>query len=147
MFVSQKCQYALRAVFELAKCYGKGPVKIAEVAKAQAIPPRFLEVILNEMKQANFIESRRGNEGGYLMARDPRNLTIGEVIRLIQGPVTAVGCTGGNTSCRLYGECVFLPMWKKVERSISEVYDETTFQDLVDQEREKNRGMPHMYSI
>ena len=63
MLVSQKCQYALRALFELAKRNGEGPVKIAAIAKAQAIPPRFLEVILSQLKQGSFVESQRGSEG------------------------------------------------------------------------------------
>ena len=64
MFVSQKCQYALRAVFELAKQYGKGPTKILHIAELQAIPVRFLEVILVQLKRGGFVDSQRGKEGG-----------------------------------------------------------------------------------
>ncbi len=63
MHISQKCQYALRAIFELAKRKGQGPVKIAETAEAQAIPLRFLEVILSQLKQGEFVSSQRGNKG------------------------------------------------------------------------------------
>jgi len=63
MRVSQKCQYAIRAIFELAKHYGEGTLKTADIAKAQAIPARFLEVILSELRQAAFVESRRGKAG------------------------------------------------------------------------------------
>ncbi len=69
MLVSQKSQYALRAVFELARRNGGLPVKIADIAEAQAIPQRFLEVIMNQLKQGGFVESRRGKRGGYLLAR------------------------------------------------------------------------------
>ena len=102
--VSQKCQYALRAVFELAKRHGRGPVRIGDVAKAQAIPPRFLEVILNQLKQAGFVESRRGNEGGYLLARAPERLTVGEIVRFVEGPIRPVTCTPDSTetACSLH---------------------------------------------
>ena len=102
--VSQKCQYALRAVFELAKRHGRGPVRIGAVAKAQAIPPRFLEVILNQLKQAGFVESRRGNEGGYLLARAPERLTVGEIVRFVEGPIRPVTCTPDSTetACSLH---------------------------------------------
>ncbi len=84
MLVSQKCQYALRAIFELAKRTGQGPVKIAEIAEAQAIPVRFLEVILSQLKQGRFAVSQRGSEGGYQLARPPQELTVGEITRVAE---------------------------------------------------------------
>ncbi|MFQ6098206.1 MAG: RrF2 family transcriptional regulator [Armatimonadota bacterium] len=135
MLVSQKCQYALRAMFELARRQGRGPVKIADIARAQDIPKRFLEVILGELKHAGFVTSQRGNEGGYLLARAPHEVTVGDVVRFVQGPIGPVKCIVGDAkpTCRLYRNCVFLPMWEKVGRAIAEVYDSTTFQHLVDQ--------------
>jgi len=149
MHISQKCQYALRAIFELAKRKGQGPVKIAEIAEAQAIPLRFLEVILSQLKQGEFVSSQRGNKGGYILARSADELTIGEVMRFIQGPVVPVECitTGSKDKCPLYGDCAFLPMWKKVGEAISGVYDNTTFQDLVDQEKQRNENRVSQYSI
>jgi len=150
MSVSQKCQYALRAVFELAKRYGEEPVKIAEVARAQAIPPRFLEVILSQLKQGGFVGSKRGNEGGYFLLRAPSFLTVGEVIQFIEGPVMPVDCIarrGSKEKCRLYGQCVFLPMWERAHKAVSEVYRTTTFQELVNEEsRMLGRHVPS-YSI
>lgn len=149
MHISQKCQYALRAIFELAKCKGQGPVKIAGIAEVQAIPLRFLEVILSQLKQGEFVSSQRGNKGGYILDRSADELTIGEVMRFIQGSVAPVECitTGSKDKCPLYGDCAFLPMWKEVEEAISGVYDNTTFQDLVDQEKQRNEKMVPRYSI
>jgi len=150
MLVSQKCQYALRALFELAKRNGQGPVKIAEIAKAQAIPPRFLEVILSQLKRGGFVESQRGSEGGYFLIRAPHELTVGELIRFVQGPVGPVGCvteTAKDNSCPFYGDCAFLPMWEKVKRAILDIYDNTTFRDLVDQEKQKVGEYVPAYSI
>ncbi len=149
MSVSRKCQYALRAVFELSRRSGEGPVKIAEIARAQAIPPRFLEVILSQLKQASLVASQRGNEGGYMIARPPEDLTVGEVIRFVEGPVGPVGCVTDavKENCPLYPDCVFLPMWEKVRKAILEVYDNTTFQDLVDEERRKAGTGAPCYSI
>jgi len=148
MLVSQKCQYALRAVFELAKQYARGPVKIGEIAEAQAIPARFLEVILSQLKQAGFVESRRGTEGGYLLIRPPNGLNVGEVIRFVQGPFGPVDCvTSGGGQCPLRGSCVFMPMWKKVQKSMTDVYDKTTFQDLVDDDKRTCREYVPLYVI
>ena len=146
MLISQKCQYALRAIFELAKNKGKEPIKIAEIAKVQAIPSRFLEVILSQLKQAGFVDSVRGNEGGYLFLRSPESLTVGEIIRFVQGPIGPIDCIADKekkSKCPLYGGCVFLSMWEKVGKAIEEVYDNTTIQDLLDQElQQKEKYMP-----
>ena len=150
MFLSQKCQYALRAIFELAKRKDRqGPVKIAEIAKAQAIPVRFLEVILSQLKQAGFATSQRGSKGGYLLIRSPSELTVGEVIRFMQGPVGPVDCVAGVSKgkCPLYSNCAFLAMWEKVQKAVSDAYDNTTFQDLVDQENQKSKKKAICYSI
>jgi Rrf2 family cysteine metabolism transcriptional repressor len=83
MQISQKCQYALRAVFELAVRTKEGPIKVGVIAEAQAIPTRFLEVILNQLKRGGFVESRRGNAGGYALAKSPAELTMGDIIRFV----------------------------------------------------------------
>lgn len=148
MFISQKCQYALRAVFELSLRYGDGPVKIADIAENQAIPPRFLEVILSQLKQGGFVESRRGSEGGYFLSTSPVKLTVGDIIRFIEGPVEPVGCgRGGDEDCPLLGDCVFLSMWERLGDAISEVYDSTTFQSLIEEYQQMRSEYVPSYTI
>lgn len=150
MIVTQKCQYAMRAVFELAKREGRGPVKINEIAEVQAIPQRFLENILNQLKQGGVVESRRGKEGGYLLARPAGEITTTTIIRLIEGPVYAVECTsstGGEERCPLRGDCVFLPLWDRARQALEAVYDATTFADLVRQEQERKEQNNLTYVI
>jgi Rrf2 family cysteine metabolism transcriptional repressor len=149
MQVTQKCQYALRAVFELAKRVGQGPVKIAEIADVQAIPPRFLEVILSQLKQAGFVESQRGRDGGYVLVRPAAELTVGDVMRFMQGPIGPVDCVLKQQDCKcpLYGGCVFLPMWQRAQRAMSAVYDTTTFDDLMSDETAAGEEYKPCYSI
>lgn len=156
MLVSQKCQYALRASFELAKrasqaassSAGLGqpasPVKIADIAEAQAIPLRFLEVILPQLKQGGFVASQRGSDGGYFMVKDPRQVTVGHIIRFMQGPLGPIGCVADphRENCPLYGDCVFFPMWDRAKQAIENVYDGTTLADLVEQDRLRKRPIP-----
>ncbi len=145
MLISQKCQYALRAMFELAKRAAErpagaaAPVKIAEIAEAQAIPPRFLEVILSQLKQGGFVASQRGSEGGYLLRRPADEVTAGQIIRFMQGPLGPVGCIAdpGQDTCPLYGDCAFFPMWERVKNAVEEVYDGTSLTDLVEQDRRR----------
>ena len=130
--LSQKCQYGLRAIYELARREGREATPMAEIAEAQAIPPRFLEVILSQLRQGGFVLSRRGAEGGYLLARDPDELAVGEIIRYLEGPLGPVGCMVGDTDdCALYGRCNFTGLWRRARDAVAEVYDSTTFADLV----------------
>jgi Rrf2 family transcriptional regulator, cysteine metabolism repressor len=149
MSISQKCQYAVRAVFELTK-RGRGTsATINEIAEAQAIPVRFLEVILAQLRQGGFVESRRGVQGGYRLAMDPRTLTAADVIQFIDGPIDPVRCTIGEAEadCRLYGQCVFLGLWKRARDAVVQVYKDATFQKLVEEERESAEKFVSNYCI
>ncbi len=136
MSLSQKCYYAIRAVYELARAPSGRAVKIGEIAERQQIPVKFLEAILNQLKQGGFVESRRGAEGGYLLARPARRLTLGDIIRYVEGPLYPVRCVEGRRGCgQTATDCLFAPVWSAAEKALSDVYDGITFQDLVDRGR------------
>lgn len=150
MTLSQKCRYALRAIFELAKRQGGGPTTIGSIAEVQAIPPRFLELILAQAKQAGFVESRRGKTGGYLLARDARDIAISDVIRVFEGPITVVDCGNGSSNggcCPLDSDCVFKGLWDDASQALLRVLEGTTFADLLDRELAQNRSAALTYSI
>ncbi len=107
MIVSQKSLYALRALFELAKRKHQGPVKISTIAYAQVIPRRFLDVILNSLRLAGLLESRRGSNGGYYLAKSPKDISVGDVLRIMQGPIDPVPWVsrGSKNMSALYIDC------------------------------------------
>jgi len=149
MKIPKKCQYALRAVFELALRDPGQPVKIYEIAGAQNIPPRFLEVILNELRHGGFVESYRGSEGGYMLARPAEDLTVGEVIRHMQGPFSWDNDNQRNTNKGrfFYGDYAFEQLWKNVNSAMSDVCNNTTFAELIEYEKgQKTRSILN-YSI
>jgi Rrf2 family protein len=149
MPISRKCQYAVRAVFELAKHYGQGPLKIHDIAAAQAIPPQFLEGILSALKQAGFLASVRGQKGGYSLNRPPSEITFGEVVRFVEGPLHPVDCVAANSpeKCPLGPGCVFLPVWQEAEAAVSAVYEGVTYQELLDREARLRAGGAFEYVI
>ena len=150
MLVSQKSHYALRAVFELAKRQGQGPVKIARIAAAQDIPPRFLEVILHTLKQAGLVASRRGTEGGYLLAAAPEVLTVGEVIVCLQGPLSLAESSEKKTKeagMTPLQHPVFAELWQEVESAINQIYHKTTFRALVNREQDRDDDYIASYTI
>src|SRR5499433_3082814 len=88
---SVKGEYALQAIFDLATQRSGEPVRIADIARRQKIPQKFLELILAGLKQGGFVESRRGAEGGYLLAKPPDAISVGEVLRFVEGPRAGKG--------------------------------------------------------
>ncbi len=144
--VSKKCRYALRALFELALRNSNEPVKIQDIASAQAIPPRFLEVILAELKHGGFVESRRGNEGGYILARPANSLAIGEVIGFLYGSFKTAKQPVYQEN-PLVGDYVFHRLWKNVSDSVLDIYNNTTFAEMVEQELAHREKYVSNYAI
>ena len=137
MDVSVKGEYALRAVFELCSRSGVEPIKIAEIASRQAIPKKFLELILSQLKQGGFLGSRRGANGGYYLARAADSMTVGEVLRHIEGPLS----TAQRKDRSGQTDSPFAELWRQVDEALSNVLDRTTFANLVRdwQERHSRR--------
>src|SRR6478609_3937917 len=121
--ISVKGEYALQALFDLASQKPGEPIKIADVAGRQKIPQKFLELILAGLKQGGFVESRRGAEGGYLLARPADKITIGEVLRFIEGPQDR------KARRRKDADSPFAEMWSRVDRAVSDIVDHTTLAD------------------
>jgi Rrf2 family protein len=148
MKISKKCQYALRAVFELAWRNTNEPVKIHNIALAQRMSPRFTEVILNDLKHAGFVDSKRGKEGGYMLAKDANDLTVGEVIEHIQGPIAFVPDAARTASDTAFlGGYTFRELWQEINKAVSEVCNNKTFAELVEFERAKRDKCAVNYSI
>src|SRR5262249_31222149 len=133
--------YALRAIYALAEHTDSRPLKIAEIAEQQRIPVRFLEVILNQLKGGGFVQSWRGAEGGDRLTRAPEDLMVGEIMRFVDGPTARVDCFSQPRpkECEFHGECCFFGFWSRVRQAISKVVDETTFADLVRENKERGR--------
>lgn len=143
--LSKKCRYGLRAIFELSLRHTTDPVKIQDIASSQAIPQRFLEIILAELKQGGFVESRRGNKGGYMLARSADDLTVGEVISFFQGDNRKGNDI--NNSWNLRGDYVFSKLWKEVSDAITGVYSTTTFAEMVQEELSQSNTYVANYAI
>ncbi len=137
MLITQRHKYALRAVFELAKHRDGGQTKLADIAENQAIPLRFLEVIMAQLKGSGLVASKRGCHGGYSLLIRPEQITVGTIFRFIDDRRRQDRCDAciALEGCTLYDNCAFRPMWDRVCSAIYGVYDETTIQDLLDNEK------------
>ena len=90
--LSQRTRYTIRALLHLADRYGEGPVQLTEIAEAQKIPPKFLTVMLSQMIREGLVASRRGRDGGYWLAREPKTISYGEIVRLTRGSLGLLPC-------------------------------------------------------
>jgi Rrf2 family cysteine metabolism transcriptional repressor len=143
MRISRRCEYALRAILELARSSREGPVRIEEIARRQAIPKKFLANLLVQLKRGRFVQSKKGPDGGYYLARPGRQIGIGEVVRFIEGPIAPIQCVSRTVGekCEIGGRCGFFPLWKRVRDAVTEIVDHTTIADVLDeQEREAAAG-------
>lgn len=131
MKVTYKGDYALKAVLDLAIHYGKDAVTIHDISKRIDAPVKFLEQVLLELKKGGFVESRRGKVGGYLLSREPAKITVGDVIRFIEGPIEPISCAReGYTNCGDIYKCAFRKIWQDVSKATSNIIDNITFEDL-----------------
>lgn len=140
MQLTQRCQYALRALFELARKAELNPddpvLASGEIARSQAIPKRFLDGILLELRQAGFVDSRRGKAGGFFLARPGSEITVGQVVSFYNGPMTPVDCREKSPQpCPLKGCCVFQSVWDEARAALEGVYNAITLSELVARER------------
>lgn len=147
MKITFKGDYALKAMLDLALHYdGNSVVTIHELAKHADIPIKFLEQVLLDLKRGGFVDSRRGNVGGYFLAKPPAQIKLGDVARFIEGAVEPIACVEANySSCNDVYKCVFRKVWQQVTKATSDIIDNISFEDLVNQVKATEKKF--IYSI
>lgn len=152
--LSSKAKYGLRAVYALARSAGEPPVLIADLAERERIPRKFLEAILLELRNAGILHSRKGKGGGYSLARSPDAITVGQVLRIIDGPLAPAPCVsekafGACEECVSIETCGTRLVMKEVRDSIAKILDTTTLAAVIGRlhlvERERKHDVA--YSI
>jgi len=144
MKLSTRGKYGVRALFEIARNFGQGPLSIKEIAGRQKISLSYLEQILHRLGKAGIIESVRGPHGGYVLGRKPADVTIGDVVRSLEGPIALSHCLepGFSKECYQADDCVARMVWTKVGEKIEEALDSITFEHLLQQYHGKDRDIP-----
>ena len=137
--ISKRTQYALKAMLALGRRYRERPLLIATLAKEESIPLKFLEGILLELKGHNILESKKGKGGGYLLSRPPSTITIGSVIRMVEGPLAPLPCASETAfracpECKDIEKCGTRIIMRQVRDAMASVLDNTTLADLLRRE-------------
>ena len=142
MRISTKGDYATRALQDLALHYDQGPIAIEKIASRQGLPVRYLEQLLLTLKRAGFLLSKRGVNGGYTLAKPPARITLGDILRTVDGPIESIYCLGDppRHECAQENDCVLRDVWSEVSQAVAAIVDHTTLQDLCDRMRRKASG-------
>jgi Rrf2 family protein len=138
MKISTRGEYGVRAMVALAKNYGEGPMSITAVSRESSVPYAYLEQLIVPLRRAGLVESKRGAQGGYTLSRPPEAMRIGEIYRVMEGPVAPMDCVSedeSQQSCPLIDNCETRPVWLKVRDSIVDAIDSMTLADLVVKEK------------
>jgi Rrf2 family protein len=130
----------------LAKNYGQGPMSIASVAKSSSVPPAYLEQLIGPLRRAGLVESKRGARGGYQLSRSPELMRVGEIYRVMEGPVAPMECVSEDLTeqtCPLIDGCETRPVWLKMRDAMVETIDSITLADLISQgQARRERTLP-----
>lgn len=129
--------------------YNKGPLRIEQIAERQDIPARYLEQLLLILKRAGYLESRRGVKGGYVLAKPPQQITLGEIIRLMEGPPAPIFCVdpSSHEKCSVEKMCGFQGIWVEVRDTIAHILDNVTFEEICRRARLKIEPRSMSYHI
>lgn len=137
MKISTKGRYGIRLMLYLALNYENGRISLKEISKKQDISEKYLEQIINPLTKADLVTSYRGAQGGYSLSLNPSEITVGAILRILEGSLSPVSCID-NHNCDRENICVSLSLWTKIKEAIDNVVDNITLQDLVNEYKEKN---------
>jgi len=133
--LSTKGQYGVRAMFELAKNYNKGPLTIREIAKRQGVSVSYLEQLMNRLRKSKLIKSRKGPGGGYIINMEPAEISVGMILNSLEGPVAITQCLDPTAKgCKRVEGCVARLLWKSLGEKIEDFLDTINLNDLLKEE-------------
>ncbi len=141
MRFSAKAEYGVKAILELAAQPGREPIQVRNIAKNQGLPVRFLEQVMNALKKAGLVASVRGAQGGYLLNRSPKEISLGDVLKAIDGQMTEMRCISERKqpNCEDAGNCVVQDVWAEVKHSFINILNSITLQDICERKRKKEQ--------
>lgn len=144
MKLSTRTRYGIRALLDLARSKGSGPVQIKVIASHQEISVKYLEQLMSILKSMGFLRSIRGAKGGYVLSKDPKDIKMSDVFVALEGPIMTVDCVGDPAECTRASECVTRELWVEVQQAMLDVLEEVTLHDLVKRAEKKS---PPNYQI
>lgn len=149
MKLSTKGRYGLKAMFELALHHGEGPISLKSIAESQNVSEHYLEQLIATLRRSGLVKSTRGAQGGYMLASEPKDITVGHILRALEGDIAPSQCVvdDDNSNCEMEELCVTRTVWVKIRDSINEVIDSITLEDMIKDSENMNSDKGNMYYI
>ncbi len=137
MKLSTRGRYGLKAIYELAAHYGDGPIPLKDIASSQKLSESYLEQLFLSLRKEDLIESVRGAQGGYMLSRAPEDITVGDVLRCLEGSMAPSACLESDSDCSQEEECITKYVWSEIKDSIDMVIDSISLRDMLNKGSEK----------
>jgi len=148
MKLSTKGRYGVRLMIDLAAHYGEGPILLREIAKREEISEKYLSNLVNPLKAAGLVEATRGVHGGYVVGREPSEITMQEIVEALEGSLCLVDCVEKPAACNRAAFCIASDLWREAADGIAQVLGKYTLADMVERQKAKRDTLTHdNYSI
>lgn len=135
MNLSTRSRYGTRMMLDLAQHFHECPVKIGDIAKRQEISVKYLEQLVIPLKKANFIKSIRGPKGGHMLGKPPENITIGEIVNVLEGGINFVSCIESSDECNRSNHCLTRSIWQEVSQAMQDKLNSITLLNVIERDK------------
>ncbi len=147
MRLSTKGRYGVRAMVDLTLYYGQGPILLKDIAKRQEISKKYLESIITSLKIAGLVKSIRGPHGGYILAKPPAQIKLNQIIKVLEGSLSPAECVDDPGCCSRIEICLTRCVWREIKRSMDEILESISLEDLVKQGKRKKQDKNIIYNV
>ncbi len=152
MSISTKSTYSMRAMFELALHYNRGPLSVSYISRRQRISLPYLEQLLSRLRRRGLVKSVRGPKGGYMLSKKPKEITVGDVVRALDGNIAPLHCVNGKPfekRCKMASCCVIKDVWKRLKKTMDDLLDDITLKDICNDAKKRgiDRIIKHRYTF
>ena len=135
MNLSTRSRYGTRMMLDLAQRFDEGPVKIRDIAKRQEISVKYLEQLIIPLKKANFIKSIRGPKGGHLLEKPPENITIGDIVNVLEGGINFASCVESSDKCNRSNHCLTKGIWQEISQAMQDKLNSITLLNVIERHK------------
>jgi Rrf2 family protein len=140
MRISTKTRYGTRAMLDIGEHHGEGPVSLRELAERQGVSMKYMEQIVPSLKASGLIRSARGSQGGYVLAKEPHEISLHDIVHSLVGSWSLVDCLENDDLCDRAQECVTYEIWQDVQTAIYRILDSTTLADIIARHKKKMKA-------
>ena len=132
MLLSTKGRYGIRAMYDLAVNFQEGPQPVKAISERQGIPEAYLEQLVAPLRRAGLLKSQRGSSGGYILARQPQEVSIGAIVRALEGPLAPASCVLEEEACEQSQMCAMHSLWRRMYDGMNDLFDSITLKQMLE---------------